>query len=168
MLNAIFVGIGVSLSEVRSSDKLADNHKVKTRIGYFLFERAGRGKRSKQLCGTDICKQLQCASDTQKTRFWTEVSGESVPLWTAHRAKKNAVRFKTYVNSFLRQRHTRCVDSTAAHKNVRKIKCVTEPFAHLVHDFNSLVHYLRTDSVALDNCNIFIHSIIPFIVSFVV
>ena len=154
---------GAALAEIQTSGKLAHYEHVKALLAYLGLERACRSKLAEQKAGAQVREKAQGLANLQQSSLRTEVSRKLVPRRlcgvAADASHQNRVGRLAALNGFVCERNSVCVDGAAAHQKLLVVELMSEFCCDLVQHLHSFSHYLGTDTIALDNCDILFHRI---------
>ena len=157
LLLAVLQRVSLVLTEVDAADELTHDDEVDALCHDLGLEGAGRGQLGPDLGRAVVGVEAHAGAETEQTLFRALLTGQTLPLWAAHCAQKDAVGREALVQLMLGQRVAVLVDGLAAHCGVGVVEGVAVLFGHLIENAEGLLHDLGAGAVAPDDSNVFFH-----------
>ncbi len=146
------------LTEVHAADQLPYYHKVNASGRDISPQRTGGRQVVEHPGGTDVGVQPHGGPQLQKPPLRTVRGGLAVPLRTAYRAKKHAVRPKARGKAFVRQGDSVDINGIPAHGGLLVGKAVAEFYRRRVQYPNRFSYNLGTNAVAPNHSYRLVHA----------
>ena len=158
LLLAVLQRVSLVLAEVDAADELTHDDEVDALCHDLGLEGAGRGQLGPDLGRAVVGVEAHAGAETEQSLFGALLTGQTLPLWAADCAQKDAVGREALVQLMLGQRVAVLVDGLAAHCGVGIVEGVAVLFGHLIENAEGLLHDLGAGAVAPDDSNVFFHS----------
>lgn len=143
------------IAEVHAANELTNNDEINA-LGHDLgLQGAGRGQLRPDLGRAVVGVQAHARTQAQQALLRALLTGQALPLGTAHGTQQHAVGSQALVQLVLGQRVAVFINGFAAHGSVGVVEGVAVLFSHLVKHADGLLDDLRAGAVTPDDSNVF-------------